>query len=74
MPAPTKIYKLVMTHLTMVESKYTADLAQVNDLASQGYDVTDMVEIGGGSQPIGFVFLMSRTVTAMAEETDGRTD
>jgi hypothetical protein len=66
MPAPTKVYELVITQFT-VESG--ADMTQVNDKASQGYDVQEMLAIGGGTQPGGFVFLMSRTVTS--KDADG---
>jgi hypothetical protein len=62
---PTRVYELVITQFT-VESG--SDLTRVNDMASQGYEVDEMLTIGGGTQPGGFVFLMSRTVTNLATE------
>jgi hypothetical protein len=68
MPMPTKVYEVVIARFTVEES---TDLTQVNELASQGYTVEQMLAIGGGSQPAGFVYLMSRTVTNIAEDADG---
>jgi hypothetical protein len=70
MPAPTRVYELVITQFT-VESG--SDMTQVNDMASQGYSVDEMLTIGGGSQPGGFVFLMSRTVTNLATQEESGT-
>jgi hypothetical protein len=66
MPAPTKVYEIVITRFTVEEG---VDMTEVNELAGQGYNVTEMLAIGGGTQPGGFVFLMSRTVTLAAEES-----
>jgi hypothetical protein len=71
MPMPTKVYKVVIMPYTFEESGYEPDVTIINDLASQGYEVLQILTIGGGTQPGGFVYLMSRTVTNLAETTDG---
>jgi hypothetical protein len=65
MPMPTKTYKVVVERFTVQESDFVHDMAEVNDLAGQGYEVEQMLAIGGGAQPGGFVYLMSRTVTTV---------
>ena len=65
MPGPTKVYEIVIAPLSADGADYVSDMTEVNDLAGQGYDVNQMLAIGGGSQPGGFVYLMSRTVTAV---------
>ena len=71
MPMPTRVYKVLIVPYTMEESGHEPDVAVVNDLASQGYVVNQMLTIGGGTQPGAFVYLMDRTVTNLAETTDG---
>jgi hypothetical protein len=68
MPAPTRVYQLVIAQFTVEKS---SDMTEVNDLASQGYTVEQMLSIGGGSQPAGFVYLMSRTVTNVSGDANG---
>ena len=60
---PTHVYELVITQFTVEGTGYVCDMTKVNEMASQGYEVRHMLAIGGGSQPGGFVYLMSRTVT-----------
>ena len=74
MPMPTRTYKVVVERFTVPGSElsdYVHDLTEVNDLAGQGYEVNQMLSIGGGTQPGGFVYLMSRTVTTAFEEAQG---
>jgi hypothetical protein len=68
---PTKVYHTVITQFQVQGPDYVTDMTEVNDLASQGYTVEQMLAIGGGSQPAGFVYLLSRTVTAKSEDADG---
>jgi hypothetical protein len=63
MPMPTKVYVTVVTPFRVEGSDYVSDMTEVNDLAGQGYEVVQIFPIGGGTQPGGFVYLMSRTVT-----------
>ena len=63
MPMPTHVYEIVVERFTVEGADYVSDMTKVNELASQGYEVRHMLAIGGGSQPGGFVYLMSRTVT-----------
>jgi hypothetical protein len=75
MPMPTKVYELVIEQFKMEGSGYVTDMTDVNDLASQGYEVQEVLAIGGGTQPGGFVYLMKRTVTNIAtEEESGGAD
>ena len=67
MPAPTKTYKIVFT-----ETPFQPDVTEVNELASQGWDVQDMQQIGGGAMNGRFWFLMSRTVTAKTAEEESK--
>jgi hypothetical protein len=71
MPMPTKVYKVVITLFRVEGSGYVCDMTEVNESASEGYEVIQMLAIGGGTQPGGFVYLMSRTVTAVSETTNG---
>lgn len=66
MPMPTKVYVLVIIQFSVEGTDYVSDMTEVNDLAGQGYEVEQMLAIGGGTQPGGFVYLMSRTVTTTA--------
>jgi hypothetical protein len=59
MPAPTKMYKLIGG-----KPDYYADVTEVNVLAGQGWEVEQMLQVGGGAAPGRFLYLMSRTVTA----------
>jgi hypothetical protein len=63
MPAPTKVFEIVIN-----TEPYTPDLTEVNDLASQGYDLQFMGQIEGSTHPGRFWFLLSRTVTAKEGE------
>jgi hypothetical protein len=66
MPMPTKVYKVVMD-----APDFMADLTEVNELASQGWEIVQMLQIGGGVARGRFAYLMQRTVTNIAEKTDG---
>jgi hypothetical protein len=63
MPGPTKTFKVVID-----KPDFLADLTEVNELAGQGWDLEQMMQIGGGAAPGRFLYLMSRTVTAKAAE------
>ncbi len=63
MPAPTKTYKIIIG-----TDPYSPDVTEVNELASQGWDLVSMAQLGGGAAPGRFWYLMSHTVTAKAEE------
>ncbi len=63
MPAPTKTYKVVIN-----KADFDPDVTEVNELASQGWQLEHMMQIGGGATPGRFLYLMSHTVTAKAGE------
>jgi hypothetical protein len=60
---PTHVYEIVVERFTVEGTDYVSDMTEVNELAGQGYEVIQMLAIGCGSQPGGFVFLMARVVT-----------
>jgi hypothetical protein len=64
MPMPTKMYKVVTG-----APNFDADVTEVNEFASQGWTLEQMMQIGGGAAPGRFLYLMSRTVTAQAAKT-----
>jgi hypothetical protein len=66
MPAPTHTYKIVIT------SGWVPDVTEVNDLASQGWNLEDMHQIGGGPEHGRFWYLLSRTVTNIKKDTSGK--
>lgn len=65
MPAPTKTYKIVVD-----KADFHPDVTEVNELASQGWQLEQMMQIGGGAAPGRFLYLMSHTVTAKTAKTE----
>jgi hypothetical protein len=63
MPTPNKVYKVVID-----KPGFDPDVTEVNELASQGWTLEHMMQIGGGAAPGRFLYLMSHTVTPKAKE------
>lgn len=64
MPMPTKTYKIIID-----KPNFDPDVTEVNELASQGWELEHIMQIGGGAAPGRFLYLMSHTVTAKAAKT-----